>query len=692
MADGVAQPAAEEETPAAESAESVAEAAGAEGVQACCAEIPEAKVAAAPPTVQEPADGAMECVGGESGTAAVKTDGPAVALDSASASLETQVSQEHKTEGCNRIPENGSTESTTNVVIPSTESTNNAQVIQQTELTDKAQAIPREDSHDRHDQTDLDELAHVGDHVLGHGSTDLGEPQCLEPGESDLAHVHVPEPEHHRTDLGEQGESDLAHVPVPEHRSRDADFDSDEDASDDNDKNASRAAHHMLRQQDRKSRLGDLMRWPEKMMDRLCNMGESSTETQKNQVLHRMNERANGLRISTAFSGIDTPGIALSMMSLAIASGLGLPLEKRPRFVNLYGVEWYAKSQDELMTSPDGPSCIYGDIHNFWQDHMAAKVETLLSEGMFVTVMTDLLKSMKINSLVRADAFCVKCNKKCTVAHLHVLVGLMQPQPCCACVLCCQELPEAQPADLHVAGTPCIDFSPRGQKKGLCGPTTGHLFCWLALRLLLEDAYVIQENVPAFATHVLAAVLGHMYHVDTALLDPFELGWPIVRKRRYTVLRHKTKTGAMTQPLHQWSRLFIRQYIPEDNGVDGVGVPDWDVFLVAGPVELREELLWAAGRSQSQWQWNDTQETQETQDDENHGNGNTQPARLNPLDPTPLGPFWRALNKGEQEHLELYRTLSQGQVFQLNQDPDFGANISTARHLRTLIKNSGILW
>ena len=109
-----------------------------------------------------------------------------------------------------------------------------------------------------------------------------------------------------------------------------------------------------------------------------------------------------------------------------------------------------------------------------------------------------------------------------------------------------------KPAKLHIAGTPCTDFSPRGEMKGLAGVTTGFLFCWILHRLIMQDDYVLQENVQSFTTSIICETLGHMYHVEQALLDPRDFGWPIARVRKYTVLLHKTKTGAMTQPFETY--------------------------------------------------------------------------------------------------------------------------------------------
>ena len=144
-------------------------------------------------------------------------------------------------------------------------------------------------------------------------------------------------------------------------------------------------------------------------------------------------------------------------------------------------------------------------------------------------------------------------------------------------------LRQALPADVHIAGTPCVDYSSRGSKRGSQGKSTGPLFAWICQRLLLQEPYVVQENVTGFSTDLLADTMGHCCHIECATLDPAEYGWPIIRKRKYTVMRHKIKTGPMASPLNVFNTLFTRPAGQEDTQHDR---PGWDIFLIGGPREL----------------------------------------------------------------------------------------------------------
>ena len=101
-----------------------------------------------------------------------------------------------------------------------------------------------------------------------------------------------------------------------------------------------------------------------------------------------------------------------------------------------------------------------------------------------------------------------------------------------------------QEADTHIAGTSCVDYSPRGTQGGDRGPTFVAFLAWIGMRLELQEAIIVHENVQQFDPAALVAYLGCLYYVDSAVLNPEREGWPVARVRRYTILRHKFKTTA----------------------------------------------------------------------------------------------------------------------------------------------------
>ena len=182
-------------------------------------------------------------------------------------------------------------------------------------------------------------------------------------------------------------------------------------------------------QQKRLRELTQLMQWPTRMIDKmvqneLCLSKDNEHTDVRVSLVENMKDSLGGMRLSTAFSGIDTPAVALTMVSVALAKELGISQTDRPRFVNVFGVEWFGKSADVLAAAPHGPGCIFNDISNFWTSCMAHKVEGLLAQGRFVEVVKPLLKASNISDIVSRRAYCVKCQKTCearSFEHLRLL-------------------------------------------------------------------------------------------------------------------------------------------------------------------------------------------------------------------------------------------------------------------------------
>ena len=229
-----------------------------------------------------------------------------------------------------------------------------------------------------------------------------------------------------------------------------------------------------------------------------------------------------------------------------------------------------------------------------------------------------------------------------------------------------------------MAGTPCTDYSLKGAQLRECGATFLLFLCWVAQRLLLQEDVIVQENVPQFPPELLQKFLGALYIIETTVLSPFDLGWGVQRRRRWTVLRHRYKTRAFTSPLNAFSAMF---YCPSWFGMwENVSdwCPAWDIFFCGNKKELVTELIWAASRPGSQWL--ETAMLHEA---------NLIKRNLTDHD------FFSALTDGEQLHLANYIAANvgdQNQVFSLNQNPEHVDTRSSWENLQTLIKNAGVMW
>ena len=77
------------------------------------------------------------------------------------------------------------------------------------------------------------------------------------------------------------------------------------------------------------------------------------------------------------------------------------------------------------------------------------------------------------------------------------------------------------------------------------------------MRRDLQETIVIQENVKAFSGELFTKFLGHVYHIDSAVIDPRFFSFPVARERKYTVLRHKMKIMEHVTSLSRFVRRFF---------------------------------------------------------------------------------------------------------------------------------------
>ena len=144
--------------------------------------------------------------------------------------------------------------------------------------------------------------------------------------------------------------------------------------------------------------------------------GDTMNPTTYAEFLNKCKNTMAAQKVSTCFSGIDTPAVSMTMMSIAIAEEMGLDLGEAPLFQNLWACEWFAKSRDELERVKDGPQCIYSDMNDFWTQGMSGRTQTLANEGRLADVMMKMVRSTSPHAMVASHAHCTKCGRSCEVA------------------------------------------------------------------------------------------------------------------------------------------------------------------------------------------------------------------------------------------------------------------------------------
>ena len=117
---------------------------------------------------------------------------------------------------------------------------------------------------------------------------------------------------------------------------------------------------------------------------------------------------------------------------------------------------------------------------------------------------------------------------------------------------------EMYTAELHIAGSPCTDWSNFGCHNTIEGKTDIDWLAWIGLRVKLQEAQIQMANVIPVDINLVMDFLGHLYNVEYTDVSSEQFGWPVRRPRKYIVLKHKWKTLPNPVELRVWAERFHR--------------------------------------------------------------------------------------------------------------------------------------
>jgi hypothetical protein len=188
------------------------------------------------------------------------------------------------------------------------------------------------------------------------------------------------------------------------------------------------------------------------------------------------------LTLSTAFSGIGAPEVAIGSLFLALQqfSSVHLTDAHRPRTLWCMDRDSECRAELALLNAAmrtDHSTCIFGEI----TDCVRSSGRTAVIARAHVMGPEDFERLCKSGSLVQSAMFCHAHNKLCDTTR----------------------------ANIHVAGTPCPDWS-RAQRdrSGLHGQTALAFYVWVAQRRHVQESAVLHENVQDFPASLLESLLG----------------------------------------------------------------------------------------------------------------------------------------------------------------------------------------
>ena len=89
---------------------------------------------------------------------------------------------------------------------------------------------------------------------------------------------------------------------------------------------------------------------------------------------------------------------------------------------------------------------------------------------------------------------------------------------------------------VEVAGTTCKDFSRRGIKQGIAGPSAKPFVVWLMeIRVRKDIDAFVQECTEDFIEDLVREELGGEFHIDYFVWNVVHQGWGVTRPRKYVI-------------------------------------------------------------------------------------------------------------------------------------------------------------
>ena len=278
----------------------------------------------------------------------------------------------------------------------------------------------------------------------------------------------------------------------------------------------------------------------------------------------------------------------------------------------------------------------------------------------------DLVNMVKSGNLVRELGHCIihGCSKT--------------KKACCRAVR----------ATMHFAGPPCVDWSTQNTRSAEIREFGTHFLvtlCWCAQRLLVLEPIVLHENILNFKLAVLVSCLSTAYAIFPGEIDLAELGWPVHRRRRLTLLLRLDLLQVVHYP---WNK-FV-------NDCRRLTTATWlDFCAISCHNDIHDFLGWMRQRPTSMFNTTDRQMRAVIRRECTLWNANPKPVIKAALE----SEFTRALLASECRRLVRYREMAATSEHGLDylaclvgQEPGDHAQFSVAPTLNTIIRKTVILW
>ena len=119
-----------------------------------------------------------------------------------------------------------------------------------------------------------------------------------------------------------------------------------------------------------------------------------------------------GVSMSTCFSGVDTPATSYMGLAWAACREGGFDLDKLPQPRNMFAIEKFSKSIEQLEAHPHPAEHIFDDVEAFWSPAVAerlAKTQSLSEDFIEMVIVPAVLSGHAATD----TAFCLKHKRRC---------------------------------------------------------------------------------------------------------------------------------------------------------------------------------------------------------------------------------------------------------------------------------------
>ena len=263
-------------------------------------------------------------------------------------------------------------------------------------------------------------------------------------------------------------------------------------------------------------------------------MGRISEHRDGRRMMDRMLASfAGGVLVMTDYSGMGGCEMGFRMIQSAIES---LGRQSRVRFYRSSDILKHARLV--LMTDDPGgsPEHVFGNILGRLPTCVALELEKLMEQ-----------MQAQFNRRIADGEDAVVVAKQLGSEFMGAAHSIMQQvrfsadarQWCYKHRRFCNLYPQdigAWPLSLACAGTTCTSWSSMGQKKHWMTKSAVVFLAWAYEMLAFRPAIIVHECTPEFDFQQLIIIFGSFYLIRSCIFSPTDLGLPMSRPRRYTIM------------------------------------------------------------------------------------------------------------------------------------------------------------